>query len=238
MSDADQLRAHAERIRASGVLSRSQLLQRLFDYLIECSLAGRTPKEIEVAVDVFGKSSRFDVSQDAAVRVYIHKLRRKLDEFYSGRSDAERIVIPKGSYRLLLQSADPAPAVASEAPGKVRRPWLTAALAVSIVLNAVLLVVAAFYFREPAADAMAEVRASPVWSRMFADQRPILIVLGDYYIFGEMNEQLDVERLVREFSINSRQDLERYLKRNPEVEGRYIDLGLGYLPISAGFALR
>src|SRR5690606_14056358 len=72
----------------------------------------------------------------------------------------------------------------------------------------------------------------------FADQRPILIVLGDYYIFGEMNEQLDVERLVREFSINSRQDLERYLKRNPEVEGRYIDLGLGYLPISAGFALR
>ena len=43
-----------------------------------CTRAGRTPKESVIAVEVFGRGTDFDVSQDAAVRVYIHKLRRKL----------------------------------------------------------------------------------------------------------------------------------------------------------------
>src|SRR5688572_17538334 len=101
MTDPDQLRAHAERVRASGVLGRSRLVQRLFDYLLECSVTGKSPKEIEVAVNVFGKDGGFDVSQDAVVRVYIHKLRRKLEEYYEKAASEEpaRLVIPKGTYR-------------------------------------------------------------------------------------------------------------------------------------------
>jgi len=72
MLDTDQLHAHAERIRASGVLGRSRLTRRLFDFLIDCSLTGKAPKEIEVAIDVFGKDARFDVSQDAMVHVHAH----------------------------------------------------------------------------------------------------------------------------------------------------------------------
>ena len=79
MLDINRLEALTERIRSSGVLGRSHLTQRLFDFLVGCSLSGRAPKEIEVAIDVFGKDARFDVSQDAMVRVYIHKLRRKLE---------------------------------------------------------------------------------------------------------------------------------------------------------------
>ena len=54
MTDSEALRAHAERIKASGVLGRSPLMQKLFDFLLECSAAGKAPKEIEVAVDAFG----------------------------------------------------------------------------------------------------------------------------------------------------------------------------------------
>ncbi len=90
MTDPEALRAHAERIKTSGVLGRSPLMQRLFDFLLECSIAGKAPKEIEVAVDAFGKGAEFDVSQDAMVRVYIHKLRRKLEEFYAGPGPASR----------------------------------------------------------------------------------------------------------------------------------------------------
>jgi len=106
MIQPEQLQAHAERIRASGALGRSDLLLRLFNFFVDCALAGRVPKEIEVALDVFGKRADFDVAQDAMVRVYIHKLRRKLDEYYAGpgKDDEERLIIPKGQYRFILQS--------------------------------------------------------------------------------------------------------------------------------------
>src|SRR5215831_11513153 len=107
MTDAEALRAHADHIKASGVLGRSPLMQRLFDFLLECSLANKAPKEIEVAMDAFGKGVDFDVSQDAMVRVYVHKLRRKLEEFYSGAGATEpaHLAIPKGEYRFVIEPA-------------------------------------------------------------------------------------------------------------------------------------
>src|SRR5215469_18248300 len=110
MLDIHQLHAHAERIRSSGVLGRSRLIRRLFDFLVDCSLTDRAPKEIEVAIDVFGKDAGFDVTQDAMVRVYIHKLRRKLEEFYAGPGggEAERLVIPKGAYRFVIEPVEAA----------------------------------------------------------------------------------------------------------------------------------
>ena len=38
------LQIHAEHIRRSGVLGRSGPLNRLFDFLLECSIAGKAPK--------------------------------------------------------------------------------------------------------------------------------------------------------------------------------------------------
>ena len=46
MSDPELLRAHADRIRGSGVLGRSPLMQRLFDFLLDRTLTGKAPKEI------------------------------------------------------------------------------------------------------------------------------------------------------------------------------------------------
>jgi hypothetical protein len=244
MLDTDQLRTHAERIRASGILGRSRLIQRLFDFLVDCSVSGKAPKEIEVAIDVFEKDSRFDVSQDAMVRVYVHKLRRKLEDFYAdaGRADAVRMVIPKGAYRFVLESAeaagsDPSPAVPEPRAGHGPR-WLTAALAASLLVNAALLLIAAYaHWRSPPDD-LRDVRASPVWSRILNDDRTIFLVVGDYYIFGETDQSMEVKRLIREFSINSPDDLEQYLKLHPQDAERYLDLKLDYLPTAAAFAVR
>jgi hypothetical protein len=43
---------------------------------------------------------------------------------------------------------------------------------------------------------------------------------------------------VREFDINSPQDLDRYMKLHPESSERYLDMELAYLPTSSAFALR
>src|SRR5580698_5097448 len=108
MSDLESLQALADRIRATGALGRSQLIQKLFDFLIECSATGRAPKETEVAIEVFGKDVGFDVAQDAMVRVYVHKLRRKLEEYYSaaGRGDPFHLTIPKGAYRIVINDRE------------------------------------------------------------------------------------------------------------------------------------
>jgi hypothetical protein len=242
MLDPDQIRTHAERIRASGVLGRSRLIQRLFDFLLERSLDGKAPKEIEVAIDVFGKDAEFDVSQDAMVRVYVHKLRRKLDDFYSGpgRGESVRLAVPKGAYRFALERSDEVPPL--EAPGmrpryQARR-WLWGALAASVILNAAaLLTVGYLAWRHPA-DELRDVRSSPIWSRILSDDRTIFLVLGDYYIFGETDTSMEVKRLIREFSINSPGDLEQYLQSHPDLADHYLDLKLNYLPTAAAFALR
>ena len=103
-------------LRARHALGRSPGLNRLFDYLAECAQAGMRPKEFEVAAAVFGRDSGFDGGQDASVRVAVHRLRRKLDDFYAGpgREEPARLTIPKGEYRMVVEER-PMAAVAAAA---------------------------------------------------------------------------------------------------------------------------
>ncbi|MGH8219684.1 MAG: hypothetical protein ACREUT_14145 [Steroidobacteraceae bacterium] len=246
MLDIHQLHAQAERIRSSGVLGRSRLMRRLFDFLADCSLTDRAPKEIEVAIDVFGKDAGFDVTQDAVVRVYIHKLRRKLEEFYAGpgRTEPVRLVVPKGAYRFVIAPAEPPeapPVTEAERETPVRSKhvrWIVAALAASLLVNAAGLSWLWFAKYRASPDELTQVRESPVWSRILGDNRTIFLVLGDHYLYGQTDASHQLTRLIRDFSINSPSDLEQYLKLHPDKSGEDLDLQLSYLPTAAGFALR
>jgi hypothetical protein len=244
MTDADILSAQADAIRASGILGRSSLTQRLFDFLIDCSLKGKIPKEIEVAIDAFGRGDTFDVSQDAVVRVYIHKLRRKLEEFYAGpgKQQASRIVIPRGEYRLAvapnsvaaaLPDVDPVPPAATSRWYR----WAGALLAVSLLINLVLVLTGPLQVGR-ASDPLQPVRESALWAPLLDDELPIYVVTGDYYIFGEVDQFLLVTRLIRDFNINSRDDFERALQNDRSLADKYQDLNLAYLPTASAFALR
>jgi hypothetical protein len=240
MDDLTALHQQAEKIRSSGVLGQSRLI-RLFNFLVECSAAATIPKEAVIAASVFNKTSAFDVSQDSIVRVYIHNLRRKLDQFYAGpgKNEPVRLVLPKGEYRLtvvpaVLPPSVPPPSLASVAMSR-RQAWFVGmAAGVSVLLSAA--VVAWVLLQRPAAP-WQSARNSPVWSRLLQNGKPIVVVLGDYYIFGDTERTSDVKRLIREFPINSKDDLEQYLQMNPDLAEHYMDVGLGYLPTSSGFAL-
>lgn len=56
--------------------------------------------EYTIAVDVLGKSQDFKESKDASVRVEVHRLRKRLAEYYEqeGAGDLIRIEIPTGQY--------------------------------------------------------------------------------------------------------------------------------------------
>ena len=55
--------------------------------------------------------------------------------------------------------------------------------------------------RAPVPTAAQQVAASPVWHSLFDDDLPTLVVVGDYYIFGEVDSHGEVNRLVRDFSV-------------------------------------
>ncbi|GFE82310.1 hypothetical protein GCM10011487_43100 [Steroidobacter agaridevorans] len=238
----------AERFRATGLLGKPGMLSRLFDYLLERSIAGTPPKEIEIAIDVFGKDESFAVAQDSTVRVYVHKLRRKLEEFHAqaGRDDVARLVLPKGEYRIVIEGVDAPAAKITDQPTPPRveqrsrfrvRSALAAAAGCFLLLCAGLL---GFNLRPGApASELDTVRGNPVWAKLLDDDRPIVVVVGDYYIFGETDPRSGaVKRMVREFSINSARELEEQLQSDPRLNGRYEDLELAYLPTSTAFAMR
>jgi hypothetical protein len=239
------LAQEVEQVRRSGVLGEARL-RRLFDYLADRSVTGQATKEIAIAVDVFGKNSDFDVSQDALVRVYIHKLRKALEDFYAssaGEGVAE-LHIPRGEYRLkaTIRNAAVAADVAVTARPpvvKLKRPQLLGAAAVigAAAIGAALLLGAATGRWAPASD-LERVRSNPIWSALLKDDRPIMIIVGDYYLIGETDDSMGVNRLIREYSVNSKSDLEHFVAEHPKLADRYMDVGLRYLPISTAFALR
>ncbi|WP_374654081.1 hypothetical protein [Phenylobacterium sp.] len=240
MSD-DLLRSEADAILGSGALGRSPLLKSLFEYLLGQSLEGRRVTEFDVASEVFDRGEQFSSTLDASVRVYIHRLRRKLDEYYSGPGHAapQRIVIPNGEYRLVMEDRAAAAGHDAAQPRPIARTalprWIFAAAAALVVVN---VGVWAWFSASHPVDPLREVRRSEVWSPLVTDSRPMLVVLGDYFIFGETDGGPDVRRLVREFDVNSSDDLDRHKLAHPGTAGRYVDLELRYLPVGAGVALR
>lgn len=236
----EELRALCERIIGSGVLGRSRNYSALLKYLVQCSIEGKSPKEIELAIKVLGRGDDFDVSADSTVRVYIHQLRKKLDSFYEAHEldAAYRIVIPKGSYTI---AATPLARTKPAAQDSLMRPvipaWNTALLvAVLVLLVANLLYMVAGNDSSPRQPAQLAAE-HPIWDSVLKDQQPILLVMGDYYIFGELNAQGNIARMVREFNVNSPGDLEELQFSDIERAERYLDLDLSYMPEGSAFAL-
>lgn len=223
-------------------LGKSPALNAMLEFLVRTSIEGRAPKEIEVAAAVFDRGDAFDATQDASVRVYAHRLRKKLDEYYAGEGAGEawRILMPKGEYRLLLEPArqdvsDVAPAV----PRAGVRLAVLASIGTALACLAIAVIVWMFYLRPDGPDrTLAAVRETKLWASTVIYGKPIVVVMGDYYIFGEADATGGVRRLVREFSINSRYDLDERVMQEPRLNGRYRDMGLRYYPIGVATALR
>jgi len=131
--------------------------------------------------------------------------------------------------------------VASKAATRTR-PWRSWLWASSVTLLVVMIIATTLLMRwVNVGEAMRlhALRSNPIWANILDDDLPVYVVVGDYYIFGELNDSsMDVQRLVREFKINSALDLEQYLKNNPDLAGKYMDVSLKYLPVSAAYALR
>ena len=109
MADADSvaIRQHLQQLLSSEPMEKSEASQKLLRYLAERALRGETPKETEIAIDVFGRDASFNSAEESLVRVAVRALRRRLHDYYTGpgQHDEVRFDIPKGGYRLDLRAA-------------------------------------------------------------------------------------------------------------------------------------
>src|SRR6185295_17619623 len=234
--EAQSLREQAQKIASSGALGRSRSYSRLLEFLVDCAADGRSPKELEIAMEVFGKGADFDPSQDSMVRVYAHNLRQKLEHYYAtdGRNEPQQVALTRGEYRVSLlpgapvveppaavsvpstpaasASADAVPVLVPAAPTP-RTHWRAVAAMFGLLAFGVLIGFGFAVSRERAPPPAAAIAASPIWKNLLDDDMPILVVVGDYYIFGERNEHGDVDRLVRDFNVGSRAQLDDLMKR-------------------------
>lgn len=249
----ERLRTAAQAVRTNGALGKSAQIGRLFDFLVEQSLAGRTPKEIEVAQEVFDLSTSEQIGHDATVRMMIHRLRKKLEDL-PANDRGERLVLPRGEYRLHLmapaqasaEATDPSggdaqtPAPAPElrsfpgSGGRPRWPWLLAGIALGLLVGGL----AVGRWPLPQGDAGHDPQlGSIVWQSMARAHFPMLIVNGDRYTFGEADSQGRIFRYLRDPAVTSSEKLDRYNALNRGREPHYVDLNLFELPASMGPAL-
>ena len=243
MSDRNDyavMREQADKIAARGALGRSRSYVRLLEFLVASSADGRTPKEIEIAAEVFGKGTNFDPSQDSMVRVYAHNLRQKINQYYTtdGRDEPFQIAIPKGEYRVTVVAAEPRLAAETPVTASLGNRLRLVAAAILLVALGVVVGFVVGAGGNGSSSAYTAVAASPIWNAVFDDDLPVLVVVGDYYIFGELDERGNVARLVREFAVNSSEDLDDFVLFEPDLQARYLDLDLTYLARSTAVALR
>jgi hypothetical protein len=95
-------RSELKEVLSSKTFARSQRLVRLLEYISERHFAGQDEQvcEYTIATEVLGRPNDFDPAEDAISRVEIHRLRKKLRDYYAteGAGRPVKIVVPPGMY--------------------------------------------------------------------------------------------------------------------------------------------
>jgi hypothetical protein len=234
--DASQVLYEAEvtRFRQTLAKGRSANQLALFDLLVARSADERPPKEIEIAVALFGESSTVDSGGDSGVRVYVHRLRKRMEDYY-GQSTGPRLVIPKGAYRIVLDQALPSPA--PRLPvwwQRVRQ------IDVNIVVGLAIIACAAvglgawllWPLAGPRLDSEAGLGSKMIARAASGPFHPVIVV-GDGMLLAKSDDQRSVRRMVLDPAIRTRDDFGAYLKAHPESFYKLYDFDLHFAPVAA-----
>lgn len=108
--DKERYLGQIEKLVHSHTLRKAESLCKLLRYLAEHELSqpGTSPKEYQIATEVFGRPDDFDPQADSAVRVQAGRLRLKLLDYYNheGAGDSIIVEVPNGSYALTFHDRD------------------------------------------------------------------------------------------------------------------------------------
>ncbi|MGQ7869534.1 hypothetical protein [Sunxiuqinia sp. sy24] len=215
---------HLKKITSSRHFAKSKISCDLLCYLTEASLEGKNPKEFTIGVELFGKKYDENEKQDSNIRVYIHNVRKKLKDYYDaeGSKDPVIFVVEKGKYRVRFDS-----------PKDHRKPVRYVFL-VPFLISLAALIAISYLFVQQRTQNNNPWEDLPVWQSFAENEKPTLLVLGDYFVFsGEL--PTGNTGVYRDFSINSEVEYEHLLDKNPDLVFSLSKSHLTYLSKMAAF---
>jgi hypothetical protein len=110
----ERIREELNRVLASHEFRSSKRSQEFLRYVVEHTLTGHGDmlKERTIGIEVFGRPTSYDPSDDATVRVKAGEVRKRLGLYYAdqGARDPVRIELPSGTYVPEFHGA-PVPAI-------------------------------------------------------------------------------------------------------------------------------
>jgi hypothetical protein len=221
----------------SDLIKNSKFSKSLLTYLLNCSFEGITPKEITIAAEVFNKDQHFNPGEDPLIRVHVHNLRKKLEEYYKGEGKNDRfyLEIPKGQY--VIHITDRADRQGFWSRIRQRSTQLKL-YPIAIVLLAVLCV--SLLFMNWHLDRQLEKyhiveSDDPVWSDFIKTQNETMIVCGDHF-FYTMDIPFKKRSIhIRDTWVNSEDDMKYVFF--PKDRTSVKPSGQSYFPYSSMWAL-
>jgi len=226
MIDHSTKKSILEKIIHSNTFDKTDKYARLLTYLVESSLCEKIPKEYSIAVDVFDRDKGFNPSQDTIVRYYMHRLRKKLNDYYAnaGKNDKIILVIPKGHYEVKFIPR-------SKNRGEFwqsfkKRDWILISTIVLLASTALL-----FYYKYLSLAKISRIidhpidKDDPVWSGFFENQLPTVLIIGDHLLTSEYDKDSGGYREQVDYSINTQPDFNKFTTLHPERFLKKLDHG-------------
>jgi hypothetical protein len=217
----EEKKSAVQTILRSKEFKDSPVYKNLLKYLADATLSNSIPKEISIAIDVFGKDAAFNSNKDSTVRYHIHMLRKKLNDYYrtEGKSDKIKLVIPTGHYEINFISARTLTAKISRLSISLLKNWR------EIVIIVLILFVLFLLFHQT--QSIQTTAISPthntvdvkdeIWGPFVGNGYPICIILGDDFLLDEFNPEYKRYRQIRDWKIDSESDLSAFLVQYPKA---------------------
>jgi hypothetical protein len=123
----EQIVQHLNAVLADPAFASSRRCQDFLRYVVSEAVEGRSEdiNERNIAHIVFGKSQRFEPSEDSLVRVKAREVRRRLAQYYTSHPESGlRIDLSHGGYTpsFILEEPSPQPAPLEAVPPAVAAP--------------------------------------------------------------------------------------------------------------------
>ncbi len=187
----EHIREELGRVLASHEFRTSKRSQEFLRYVVENTLQGHGDmlKERTIGIEVFGRATSYDPSDDATVRVKAGEVRKRLGLYYSteGAHNPLRIEMPSGTYvpEFRLMAVEPAPPSAVPEPAAApiaappRRDWLTPQRALLGACGLAVIALILWFTLPPAVT-----RLDEFWAPVFKGPTPVLVCAAFVPVWG------------------------------------------------------
>jgi hypothetical protein len=165
-------------------------------------MKGEVPKESVIEMEVFKRPPG-----DGNIRSYIHKLRKKLDDYYKkeGNHDPIKFTIPKGAYKVEIV--------------KNKKRISKKALTITTII-AIVLITSGIWFISSQQENHKEKKTDHlVWKHFIENKKKAVLIVGNYFFFHGELPTGDLG-IMRDFSINSLHGFNEYILEHPDIAGK------------------